>query len=238
MPDTPFAPLSPKVILGIAAHPDDLDVTAGGTLAHFAKQGAEIHYLILTDGSKGSDDPTMTTEQLIQTRQAEQKAALELIGGSSITFLGYPDGELEITLELKKRIVQTIRTVKPDVVITMDPTVVYSAARGIINHPDHRAAGQAALDALFPLARDRLAFPELYEQHKPHKVTTVLMANFNESTFTVDISDSIDTKIRMIQAHPSQFGTQEPGWLRDMARAQGEPAGFDFGEGFVRVDVR
>jgi LmbE family N-acetylglucosaminyl deacetylase len=181
----------PRIILGVAAHPDDLDVGAGGTLATFAAQGAEVHYLILTDGGKGSDNASMTSTQLTEIRHNEQRTALEIIGGKSITFLDYPDGELEVTMKLKKQIVKTIRLIRPDVVITMDPTVIYSATNGIINHPDHRAAGQATLDAVFPLARDRLTFPELLaEGYEPHKTATVLMVNFNESNFTIDITNS------------------------------------------------
>ena len=121
-----FPLLQPKIILGIAAHPDDLDVGAGGTIAEFIRRGAIVHYLILTNGSKGSDDPDMTSEKLITIRRSEQQKALEIVAGTSVTFLDYPDGELEITMGLKKDIVKVIRTIKPDVVITMDPTVIYS----------------------------------------------------------------------------------------------------------------
>jgi LmbE family N-acetylglucosaminyl deacetylase len=235
-----FSPLHPKVVLGIAAHPDDLDVGAGGTMAHFASQGAEIHYLILTDGGKGSDDPSMTSPQLVELRHAEQQTALEIVGGKTITFLDYPDGELEVTMELKKQIVKVIRSVKPDVVITMDPTVVYAAQRGIINHPDHRAAGQATLDAVFPLARDHLTFPDLYaDGYEPHKTATILLVNFNESNFAVDITDAFETKFQALKAHVSQFGDLEgSSWLRDMAQAQGKEAGYELAESFVRIDMR
>lgn len=235
-----FPPLHPRIVLGIAAHPDDLDVGAGGTLASFAAEGAEVHYLILTDGSKGSDDPAITPAQLAEIRQVEQQAGLEAIGGKSVTFLDYPDGELEITMELKKEIVQTIRTIKPDVVITMDPTVVYSASNGIINHPDHRAAGQATLDAVFPLARDRLAFPELAEAgYEPHKTPTLLLVNFNTSNFVVDITDHFETKVAALRAHPSQFGDFAIiSWLRSVAEVQGKAAGYTLAESFVRIDIR
>jgi LmbE family N-acetylglucosaminyl deacetylase len=233
-------PLHPKIILGIAAHPDDLDVCAAGTLAHYASLGAEIHYLILTDGSKGSDDPSMTSEQLIEIRHLEQQAGLEIVGGKSIKFLDYPDGELEVTMELKQQIVKVIRTIKPDVVITMDPTVIYSAPKGIVNHPDHRAAGQATLDAVFPLARDRLTFPELYANgYEPHKTATILLVNFNESNFAVDITETFDTKFKALKAHVSQFGDlEQTSWLRDMAVAEGEKAGYALAESFVRIDIK
>lgn len=235
-----FAPLQPKIVLGIAAHPDDLDVGAGGTLAKFAADGAAVHYLILTDGGKGSDDLSMTTEQLVATRHNEQQAALKIIGGKSITFLDYADGELEITMQLKKDIVKAIRDIKPDVVITMDPTVIYSADRSIINHPDHRAAGQATLDAVFPLARDRLTFPELLEQgYEPHKTPTVLLVNFNERNFAVDITDTFDAKVAALKAHVSQFGNLDNAtWFHDMSKTQSEGTGFELAETFVRLDIR
>jgi len=238
MPHT-FNSLHPQIVLGIAAHPDDLDVGAGGTLARFASEGAEIHYLILTDGGKGSNDPLMTSQQLTEIRHDEQQTALEIIGGKTITFLDYPDGELEVTMELKKQIVKAIRNIKPDVVITMDPTVIYSASRGIINHPDHRAAGQAVLDAVFPLARDRLTFPELLaDGFEPHKTSTILLVNFNESNFAVDITDTFNTKLNALKAHESQFSDLEhSSWVQEMAITEGRKAGYEMAESFMRIDI-
>lgn len=234
-----FPLLQPKIILGIAAHPDDLDVGAGGTIAEFIRRGAIVHYLVLTDGSKGSEDPAMTSEKLITIRRTEQQKALEVVAGTSVTFLDYPDGALEVTMALKKDIVKVIRTLKPDVVITMDPTVVYSSKAGIINHPDHRAAGQATLDAIFPLARDRLTFPELLEEGlEPHKVANALLINFDTSNYSVDITDTFELKVAAIKAHTSQFGDLEDStWLRDMALRQGQRAGYSLAESFVRIDI-
>jgi len=234
-----FPLLQPKIILGIAAHPDDLDVGAGGTIAEFIRRGAQVHYLILTDGSKGSDDPAVTSAELITIRQSEQQRALEIVAGKSVTFLDYPDGGLEVNMELKKDIVKVIRKLRPDVVITMDPTMIYSSKMGIINHPDHRAAGQATLDAIFPLARDRLTFPELLDEgYEPHKVTTALLINFDTSNYSVDITDTFDIKIDAMKAHVSQFGDLEGAtWPRDMALRQGQRAGYSLAESFVRIDI-
>ena len=209
-------------------------------MAAYAAQGAAVYYLLLTDGSKGSSDFSATTVDLIQTRQAEQRAAVQAIGAKDVEFLDYADGELEVTMELKRDIIRTIRTLKPDVVITMDPSVLYSAKRGMINHPDHRAAGQATLDAVFPLARDHLSFPELFAAgFEPHKVSTLLLINFSEQNFAVDISHTIDIKMKALAAHASQMPdlakTQD--MMRDIAAQIGGENNVQFAEGFMRIDI-
>lgn len=236
-----FPNLKPKIVLGIAAHPDDLDFGASGTMAGFAKAGAEVHYLILTDGSKGSADRKILSPELVKIREAEQRAAVDIIGGKSVQFLGYPDGGLEVTLKLKKQIAKVIRAIKPEVVITMDPSMLYSAKRGFINHPDHRAAGQATLDAVFPLARDHLSFPELYaEGYEPHITPTVLLINFDNRNFAVDITETFETKIAALRAHASQVSNLDEvrGWLTAMSSEVGQEYGYKLAEAFVRIDIR
>lgn len=235
-----FSPLKPKIVLGVAAHPDDLDFGASGSLATFAAQGADVYYLLLTDGSKGSADYNASAVELIRTRQAEQRAAIQAIGAKDVKFLDYPDGELEVTMDVKRDIVREIRLIRPDVVVTMDPSVLYSAERGMINHPDHRAAGQATLDAVYPLARDHLSLPELFaEGHEPHKVATLLLINFNTHNYTVDISDQINLKMMALEAHASQMPDLEKtqAMMRDIASSVGAPHGYEFGEGFMRIDI-
>jgi len=237
-----FNDLHPKVVLGIAAHPDDLDFGASGTMARFANEGADVHYLIITDGSQGSSDPKMTGEELAKIRQEEQRQALEKLGSKpdNVTFLGYKDGGLEVTMEAKKDVVKVIRMVKPDVVVTMDPTFVYSAKRGAINHPDHRAAGQLALDAVYPLARDHMAFPELYKQgYLPHKVKTVLLTNFEKHNFIVDITKTIDKKIEALVAHSSQIANidEMAERIKGWAAILGKEYNYKYAEGFMRIDL-
>ncbi len=242
MNPTILDPLSPKVVLGIAAHPDDLDFYAGGSMAAFAKQGAEVYYLILTDGGKGSEDRSMKPETLRDIRRDEQRQAAEILGLKDIFFLDYPDGELENTLEVKRAIVKTIRKVKPDVVVTLDPSVLYLAQDGLINHPDHRAAGQAALDAVYPLARDHLSFPELLtEGYEPHKTKSVLLIRLGleGNSFAVDVADTLELKLQALGAHASQFNDLEnmkPKLSQFAARA-GEPYGYAFAEPFLRIDI-
>ncbi|MBC7708198.1 PIG-L family deacetylase [Polaromonas sp.] len=235
-----FPELTPKVVLGVAAHPDDLDFGASGTLAAFAAKGAAVYYLLLTDGSKGTSDTSVNADDLVKTRQQEQRAGIQAIGGKDVKFLSYKDGELEVTMDVKRDIAREIRALKPDVVITMDPSVLYSAARGMINHPDHRAAGQATLDAVYPLARDHLSFPELFAAgFEPHKVSTLLLINFNDQNYTVDVSQTIDLKLQALEAHASQMPdmAKTKATVRDLAATIGGKSGYQFGEGFIRIDI-
>lgn len=235
-----FYDLKPSVVLGIAAHPDDLDFGAGGSLAYFASIGAEVYYLQLTDGGKGSNDPAMTPDKLTDIRQKEQESACNIIGGKGVTFLQHPDGGLEVTMELKKQIIAEIRRLKPDLVVTTDPTMVFDSERGIINHPDHRAAGQATLDAVYPLARDRLSFPELeHDGLLPHKVRTVLLTSFSDANYYQDITNTLKTKLDAAAAHASQIGDIAgfQTMLSDHAEQTGKRANYTYAEGFKRIDV-
>lgn len=233
--------LIPKVVLGVAAHPDDLDFGASGSMSKWAKDGADVYYLILTDGSKGSDNPNLTSEELIKIRQDEQRAAAKAVGAKDVFFLGYPDAYLEVTLNLKRDICRVIRKIKPDVVITNDPTFIYDAERGFINHSDHRAAGQATIDSVFPMARDRLTFPELLNEGLlPHKVSTLLLAAFGGGTFFVDITETIENKMNALAAHASQMPnikeTQER--MKLFAKNTGGKMGVGYGEGFTRIKLQ
>jgi LmbE family N-acetylglucosaminyl deacetylase len=240
MENMTFQPLKPRVVLGVAAHPDDLDFGASATFAKFVAAGSKAYYLILTDGSKGTADKNLSVDELVKKRQAEQRAAGQALGLTDVFFLAYEDAALQVTLELKRDIVRVIRQLKPDVVVTMDPSVLYSAERGFINHPDHRAAGQATLDAVFPLARDHLSFPELAaEGLEPHKVGTLLLTNFDKQNYFVDVSDTIEKKMQALASHISQMHDLERtrGWMRDMAAQAGRHVGAQYAEGFMRIDV-
>lgn len=235
-----FPPLQPKVVLGVAAHPDDLEFGMAGTVAKYVSQGALGYYLILTNANKGSADRSITPKALRDLRRKEQRHAGEIIGLTDVFFGEYDDGCLECNLDVKRDIVRVIRQVKPDVVLTMDPTFVYDVERGFINHPDHRAAGQATLDAVYPLARDHLSFPELLaEGLEPHKVKTVMMAHFGYENFYVDISAHLDIKLAALGAHASQL--PDPGasfeMVKSWASQQGAKVGAAYAEGFVRLDL-
>lgn len=230
----------PGVVLGVAAHPDDLDFGAAATLAHWAKQGSSIYYLIVTDGSKGSADPQATSGQLIQVRRQEQLAAAKIVGAADVFFLDYEDSMLELTNNLKRDITRYIRRLKPDVVITMDPTFIYSESNNFINHSDHRVVGQATLDAVYPLARDRLTFPELLDEGlAPHKTRIILLTNFDRHDCYIDVSETIDKKLAALAAHTSQMPNLEDtqARIKQLASRLGEEAGYAYAEAFLRIDI-
>jgi LmbE family N-acetylglucosaminyl deacetylase len=232
----------PKIVLAIAAHPDDVDFGFSGSIAKWAADGTKVYYLIITDGSKGSDDLTISPAALIKMREKEQRAAAKVLGAREVSFLGYPDSELVLSMELKKDITRYIRRIKPDTVLTMDPSMIYSTSRGsgFINHSDHRVAAQATLDSVFPLARDHLTFPELVaEGLKPHKVSTVLMINFEKHNFGVDISQSFNKKLAALASHTSQMPDFESTRQRvtSWAITLGKEYGYDYAEAFLRLDI-
>lgn len=241
MTPTLHEPFTPKIALMVGAHADDIDFGASGTVAAWAKAGTEVHYLVITDGSKGSDDPNMTSEQLIKTREQEQRDAAATLGAKEVHFLRYEDAALEVTMPLKKDIVRVLRQVRPDTVVVMDPTMVYDSERGMINHPDHRAAGQATLDAIYPLARDRLTFPDLLTEEglEPHKVAHVLLINFGNQNYYVDITSVFETKVAGLLKHVSQVPSPENvrTMLEQWASMAGNKAGTKYAEGFLRLDM-
>ncbi len=233
--------LKPKVVLAIGAHPDDLEFGASGSVAAWVKAGAEVHYLVCTDGSKGSDDVSLSSAALIKLRRDEQRDAANVLGVKSVTFLDHEDGLTEANAELKRDIVRVIRDKRPDTVVAQDPLMVYNADFGIINHNDHREVGLAAMDAVYPLARDHLSFPELIaEGLQPHKVKDLLfMGSFDErSNFYVDISETYETKLKALAAHASQVDmSQVTVWLDAMTKRLGERGGFERAESFIRLNM-
>ena len=231
-------PYKRKIILAVGAHPDDIDFSASGTIAKWIKEGAKAYYLICTNGDKGSDDLKMTHKKLAKIRRKEQLAAAKILGVKKVFFLNYNDGELENSLHLKEKIARTIREVRPNIVITIDPAMIYSQRRGFINHPDHRACGHATLDAVFPLARDRLSFPHHEKKGlKPHKVEEVYLTNFDEKDTFVDITKTIDLKIKVLMVHKSQISEESIKRVKKWASLTGKKKGFKFAEGFKRIKL-
>ncbi len=205
MADSPL----PQVVLVIAAHPDDGDFGCAGYTSQLAAKGAEVYFLVCTNGAKGTADRSMTRERLIALRREEQREACRRMGARDVLFLDNEDGELTYDRVFLEQLVRHIRQLKPNTVLTHDPTDII-IRDSFINHPDHRATGTATLDAVYPTARDHLNFPEhLAEGLEPHKVREVLLWSTNQPNFDVDISAEVDKKLFALSAHDTQFGNRE-----------------------------
>src|SRR5207253_2566084 len=186
------------VYLVVAAHPDDPDFGVAGTAARLARDGEEVHYLMLTSGDAGSEDPTIPPAELMRVREAEQQAAGRILGLTSVQFLRFPDGELQPTIELRKAIVRVMRQLRADVVLCQDPRALVDEDGTYLNHPDHRAAGQVALDAAFPAAGNPSAFRDLLADGlKAHKVKEVWLffTGSQHVNHFVDITETMDQEI-------------------------------------------
>lgn len=234
MTETPVAPSGPKRVLVIQAHPDDVEFSSAGTVAKWANEGADITYCSITSGDKGSDDPEMTGERLAAMREIEQQAACDILGVRGLRFLRYKDATLVADLDLRLALTRVMRQVKPDVLLCMDPSMRWFGQE-YINHPDHIAAGEASLGAVFPSVRDRMTFPELLaEGLEPHKVSEVYLFATRSPDMWVDITDTMEIKLRALNAHASQVRDWDPGemvreWARETAAANPGKHG-SFGE--------
>ena len=228
-----------KSVLIVVAHPDDAEFMAAGTLAKWASEGKEINYVVCTAGDKGTSDPDMSPSVLAEIRRKEQRDACDRVGAKELVFLGYEDGVLQNTLQLRRDVVRMIRRFKPDVVLCQDPTSRWSA-QGYLNHADHRAAGDVTLDAVYPSARDPHVFPDLLSEGlQPHKVREVYVGGTNQPDVWIDVSDTIDAKIHALRAHVSQVGDEvrPSDWdldkvVRERSAIVGAPQGLPHAEAF------
>jgi len=228
---------TPQTAMFIVAHPDDIEFGMAGTAAVWARAGARVLYVVITDGNVGSHEEGMTAERLAEIRRAEQTAAGEVVGAECI-YLGYHDGFLQPTLELRKDLVRLIRQHRPDAVVCLDPTNLFPSDN-YINHPDHRAAGQAALDAVFPAAEMTLLYPDLAaEGLVGHKVDNVFVAFGERSNHYVDITDTLPLKIDALKKHASQLGEWDPApMVRQWAAETGKKVGFAYAEAYYRITL-
>lgn len=205
-----LGPNRPNVVLAIAAHADDIDWWAGGTLAQWIAAGTKVYLLVLTDGGQGAESGNLSTAEVIDLREYEQRLAAKLLGYADVYFARFRDGRLADTKKVRREIVRTIRMVRPDTVITWDPSYWYCTDDNHthtdrINHPDHRAAGAATLAAVYPLARNHLSFPKLLAQgYEPHKVKTLLLINPERANWHNDISSYLELKTEAAATHQSQ----------------------------------
>lgn len=233
----------PKIAMSIHAHPDDQEFSIGGTLAKWAQAGCEVISVVITSGDSGSNDPTKGAEYkpvLALLREQEQLAANEALGVKETIFLRHPDGELEPSIALRKELTKLIRIHKPDVVIIGDPQGTFYGNE-YINHPDHRAAAQAALYAVFPSAETRLIFTDLLAAgYEPHKVKRVYIHGSDKPDTWVDISKTISTKIEALKKHASQLGDWDPTkMLKQWARGDGRKKKIAYAEAYkVMINVK
>ena len=201
---------APKSALVIVAHPDDIEYTCAGTMARWTQAGTKVVYVLCTSGEVGISDPGISKQKAEQIREAEQREAARITGVQEVIFLREPDGLLQPTLELRRKLVQEIRRYRPEVVVCGDPTVIF-AGDSYINHPDHRAAATAALDAAFPAAGQPSLFQELEEEgltaHKPRKV---YVTGWSQTDLFVNIETTIDIKVSALRAHRSQMKDWDP----------------------------
>lgn len=227
----------PERAMFIFAHPDDIEFSVAGTAAKWAKHGCQNSYVVITDGNVGSHDPNMTREQIGQIRRQEQAAAAHVAGAANCIFLGYDDGSLEPTLALRKQLVKLIRQHRPNVVVCGDPNMYFRGER--LNHPDHRAAARAALDAVFPACEMRLLYPEFEaEGIEPHKVNFVYVSTDQELNYYVDVTESLETKLLALKEHASQLnGNDYSDRLRERAATVGKQVGLAYAEAFRRFTV-
>jgi LmbE family N-acetylglucosaminyl deacetylase len=218
-------------VLVVTAHPDDVDFGVAGSIAAFVAAGVDVAYCIVTNGEAGGSDRSVPRSEMAEIRQREQRAAAAAVGVDDLTFLGYPDGALVVTMELRRDITRVIRRFKPDRLITQSPQrrwdFIYAS------HPDHLAAGEAAVCAVYPDARNPFAYPELLSDEglEPHSVNEVWLMTADDSNRAVDISLTFDTKMAALRSHQSQ-GTDNEGmveriraWGTGNAAAAGLPEG-------------
>jgi LmbE family N-acetylglucosaminyl deacetylase len=216
----PPAERVPARALAVYAHPDDPEVSCGGTLARWAKAGAEVHVVVCAAGDKGSSDPAVDPRRLAAQRAEEVAAATAALGVAGHHLLAIPDGEVENTAELRGRLVELVRRLTPEAVVCPDPTATFFGQR-YFNHRDHRETGWAALDAVAPAAANPHYFPAA---GPPHQVAEVYLSGTLEPDTWVDITDTIEAKAEALLRHESQLG--EAGeWMRQVVRQRAEDAG-------------
>lgn len=229
-------------VLVVTAHPDDADFASAGSVALFADRGVEVSYLLVTDGDAGGNERTLDNSGMAELRRGEQRAAAKAVGVTDVRFLGYPDGQVVPSLELRRDIARVIRQVRPDLVITHHPDRNYLFVAP--SHPDHRAVGGAALDAVYPDARNPYAFPELVKDEglEAWTVREVWLNGGSTPNHWVDITDVMDRKLAALQSHVSQVSHVEgfAEFVKSRFAAWAEQAGFGEGryaEGFQVVST-
>ncbi len=230
---------TPNKVLVITPHPDDADFWCSGTVAKWLGDGATVRYVLCTDGGKGTTDPNISSAELSKIREQEQADAVEALGVQELVLLHHPDGSLEDSDEFRRELVRQIRQVQPDVVLCPEPY-----RKNLAWHRDHRIAGQVALDAVFPCARDHLHFVELWRDEglEPHKTPTILFWGTENADTKIDISGSLEIKFKAVAAHKSQMEGRNPkeieNYVRQRAKVEEGGSGMEYIEEFRKVTFR
>ncbi len=224
-------------VMVVTPHPDDAEYGVAGTVARWTREGKNVIYVVCTNGDKGTSDANVKPDKLARIRGREQMAAARLLGVREVTFLRHPDQSLEDTPGFRKEIVRLIRIYRPETVVTADPY------RRYIWHRDHRITGQVTLDAVFPYARDSLAYPDLLQEGlEPHKVREVLLWASEEPNYRCDITDTFDIKLAALRCHKSQVGDDlSPDlrkWLVQRAKDNAQGEDYELAEAFHRVEIK
>lgn len=229
----------PHSALVIMPHCDDIEFGAAGTIARWVDGGCKVTYCLVTDSASGSNDPTTDLKQLVITREQEQMAAAQAVGVTDVRFLNYADGTLQPTIELRRELTRLIRQLRPQVVMTMAPTVLITTNHDYINHPDHRATGEATLYAVFPSAGSRPIFPELLaEGLEPHNVDRLYMTLTSTPTDIIDVSPVYERKRKALGCHVSQLNEEVVDMVAGWDAKLGEAHGYGYAEAFRVVKFR
>jgi LmbE family N-acetylglucosaminyl deacetylase len=226
----------PVDLMVITAHPDDAEFGAAGTVAAWIREGKQVVYVVCTDGDKGTSDRNLTPQALIGIRHREQRAACKVLGVDELVFLGYGDQTLEDTPEFRKDLVRQIRIYRPHTVITLDPY------RRYLWHRDHRICGQVVMDAVFPFARDHMAYPDFMKEGlEPHKVAQLLFFGAEDINYYSDIEATFDQKLEALTCHASQIRDLGNGdlrtWLESRCRMLAKGSQYKLAEAFHRVEL-
>lgn len=222
-------------VLVVTPHPDDAESQSGGTIARWASEGRDITLIVCTNGDKGTGDRSILPDDLASIREKEQKKSADVLGLTDVVFLRQPDQGLEDNHEFREKIVRQIRLYKPKTVLTVDPNRPY------IRHRDHSMAGRVVLDAVFPYARDHLAYPEHQREGlEPHKVSEVYLWGAENPDIYVDVTETFETKYRALHCHVSQVGNptgERKKRMRARLTEAGDLIGVELAEGFKRIDL-
>jgi LmbE family N-acetylglucosaminyl deacetylase len=240
MPEiTDVSDYTPERALVIVAHADDIEFGMSGTISRWTAAGAQVTYCIVTDNSAGSNAPDADLEVLVATRREEQIASAKVAGVHDVRFLNYKDGTLQPTMHLRRELTRIVREIKPHAVLTLDPTTVFAMGNGYINHPDHRAVGEAAIYAVFPSAGTRPIFPELLDEGlEPHDTDKVFLVLSAQDDVVVNISNTFETKADALRCHQSQISEDAIEMIRKWNREAGEKYGFEYAETFKVINLK